>query len=97
MIATTQPVLAQTTWSEIGIPLVFIVLVGVAVIVVVWQIFATARAKSSVAREDAYRALVEESTQAQQRTAAALEDLTGELRTVRARTDELERILKTVE
>lgn len=97
MIATTQSIIAQTTWSEISIPLVFIVLVGVVVIVFIWQIFATARAKSSVAREEAYRALVEESTQVQQRTATVLEDLTGELRSVRARTDELERILKTVE
>lgn len=96
-MTATQPMLAQTTWSDIGIPLVFITLVGVLLIVFVWQVFATSRAKSSVAREEAYRALADESAQAQQRTATALEELTAELRSVRARADELERILKTVE
>jgi Tfp pilus assembly protein PilO len=96
-MTATHSIVAQTTWSDIGIPLVFITLVGIVVIVFVWQIFATARARSSVAREEAYRTLAEESTKAQQRTATALEELTGELRSVRARTDELERILKTVE
>lgn len=56
-MTVTQPMLAQTTWSDIGIPLVFITLVGVLLIVFVWQVFATSRAKSSVAREEAYRAL----------------------------------------
>lgn len=96
-MTATPSIVAQTTWSDIGIPLVFLVLVGVVVTVLIWQIFATSRAKSSVAREEAYRALAEESAQAHQRTAAALEELTGELRSVRARADELERILKTVE
>lgn len=96
-MTVTPPILAQSTWSDIGIPVVFITLVGIFMIVFVWQIFATSRAKSSVAREEAYRSLAEESAQAQQRTATALEELTGELRGVRAGTDELQRILKTVE
>jgi Tfp pilus assembly protein PilO len=96
-MTATHSIVAQTTWSDIGIPLVFITLVGIVVIVFVWQNIAPARARSSVAREEAYRTLAEESTKAQQRTATALEELTGELRSVRARTDELERILKTVE
>lgn len=96
-MTATHSVVAQTTWSDIGIPLVFLILVGIVVTVLIWQIFATSRAKSSVAREEAYRSLAEEATQAHQRTAAALEALTGELRSVRARADELQRILKTVE
>jgi hypothetical protein len=64
--------------------------------IVAWQIFATWRARMSVAREEAYRALAEESTRSQQRTADRLESVVSELTDIRQRTAELERLLKEV-
>jgi len=71
--------------------------VTIIICVVVWQIFATARARMSVAREEAYRQLAEESAQALDRTAAELERHTAAVDELRARTAELERMLKEVE
>ncbi|MCI0439918.1 MAG: hypothetical protein L0177_12410 [Chloroflexi bacterium] len=84
-----------------------------AVSVLVWQGFATWRARMSVAREEAYRKLAEEATQAQIRIAdnlekvvatqaqvrlvESLEKVVGELAELRKRTAEVERILKEVE
>ncbi|MGE5595989.1 MAG: hypothetical protein ACM3S1_08145 [Hyphomicrobiales bacterium] len=65
-------------------------------IVIAWQIFATWRAKMSVAREDAYRQLAAEATEAQRRTASELERAAFELQQLRATTAELERMLKEV-
>jgi uncharacterized membrane protein len=67
-----------------------------AVIVLVWQGFVTWRARMSVAREEAYRKLAEQATEAQSRTADCLEKALTELTELRQRTAELERILKEV-
>lgn len=84
-------------WNETGIAIVVLALVFTLVIVVIWQFFVTARARMSVAREDAYRTLASEATDAQRRTAKALEEAVAELVDLRQRTSELERVLKTVE
>jgi hypothetical protein len=70
--------------------------IGAVVGLIVWQLFATWRARMSVAREDAYRSLAEESTRSQQRVADRLESVATELSDIRQRTAELERLLKEV-
>jgi hypothetical protein len=52
--------------------------------------------RMSIAREEAYRNLVEQSTQAQSRTADWLDQAVTELAELRRRIAELERMLKEV-
>ncbi len=87
---------AGTSWPEAAIPIAGIALVAAITIVVTVQLFATWRARMSVAREDGYRQLAEQATQAQDRTAHVLERTTAELTALRERTSELERMLKEV-
>ena len=70
--------------------------IAIVIGLIVWQGFATWRARMSVAREDAYRALAEESNRSHQRTADRLESVVAELSDIRQRTAELERLLKEV-
>ncbi|MGH2949088.1 MAG: hypothetical protein ACRDPC_23025 [Solirubrobacteraceae bacterium] len=84
------------TWPEAAVSIAGIVLVIAVVVVVIQQIFATARARMSVQREAAYRRLAEEATAAQRQVAERLEQAAADLAEVRARTAELERILKEV-
>ena len=70
--------------------------VTVIVTVVVWQIFSTARARMSVAREEGYRKLAEQSTEAIERMAAQLDRQTAQVAEIQTRTAELERLLKEV-
>ena len=76
---------AETTenWPEAAIAIAGIALVGSVIIVAVWQLLATWRTRMLGARETEYRKLAEQSTEAQSRTAAALEDLLAELRRLR--------------
>ncbi len=74
----------------------FFISIAVVVTVIAWQFFATWRARMSVAREEAYRSLAEESTRAQHRVADRLEAAVAELTDIRQRTTELERMLKEV-
>lgn len=80
--------------NEWAVILVFLGTIFPAVII--WQIFATARARMSVAREEAYRKLAEENAEAQGKTAALLEQATVDLADLRKRMVEMERILKEV-
>ena len=84
------------TWPEAAVSIAGIVLVIAVVVVAIHQIFATARARMSVQREAAYRQLAEEATAAQRQAAERLEQAAADLAEVRARTAELERILKEV-
>jgi type VI protein secretion system component VasK len=74
-----------------GLAAMLAVLVGGAalLIVLIWQIGATWRARSLAAREDAYRTLAERAT-------ATQEKLVAELAEVRQRVQEIERMLKDV-
>ena len=85
-----------TSWSEAVIGAVAVFMFFAAVIVVVWQLAATRRARMSVAREEAYRKLAEEVVAAQRQTGQALERTAAELAELRARTAEVERMLKEV-
>jgi hypothetical protein len=55
----------------LGIALV----IGAIVIVLIWQLAATYRAKASLAREEAYRRLADQAVSAQAETAAALAEI----------------------
>lgn len=90
-------VIAATEWPEATVAVAAIALVGSIVVVVVWQLLATWRARMSGSREVAFQKLAEHATEVQQRNALALEQLLSEVRTVRDRTAELERILREVE
>jgi Tfp pilus assembly protein PilO len=87
---------AETGWTEASIAIAGIVFVTVVVSILIWQIFSTGRTGLSAKRENAYRKLAEESTEAQQRTAATLERAVADLSDLRDRTAELERMLKDV-
>jgi type VI protein secretion system component VasK len=80
---------AETSWSEAAIAIAGIALVGSVIVIAVWQLLATWRARMAGSRESAYRKLAEEATEAQRRIADELSEL-------RARTQELERMLKEV-
>ena len=69
---------------------------GMVACVAAWQIFATARARASAAREEAYQELASTSTGAMGSVNRQLERVNGELAELRARAKEMERILKEV-
>lgn len=70
--------------------------IAAAVVIVIWQIFSTARARMSVAREDAYKQLAAQAAEAIDRAAGGFEKTSSELAELRRRTAELERVLKEV-
>jgi len=86
----------ETTWSEALIGATAVVAVFAFLIVAVWQLAISWRARVSAAREEAYRKMAEEVLAAQQETARALEQMTAELAGLRERTTEVERMLKEV-
>ena len=88
--------LAATDWSDAAIAIAGISFVTIVVSVLIWQIFTTGRTGLSAKRENAYKRLAEESAEAQNRTASALEKAASELADLRQRTAELERLLKDV-
>lgn len=76
---------------------------GVGASVIAWQFFSTARARASVAREQAYQKLAESTATALERVNEELHRATGELQRtntelgdLRIRAVEMERILKEV-
>lgn len=76
--------------------LVLFALITVLIVVVVWQGFATWRARASVAREEAYRKLAEQSAAAQQRTAEEEQKISEDLGDLRARVATIEKLLRDV-
>jgi Na+-transporting methylmalonyl-CoA/oxaloacetate decarboxylase gamma subunit len=89
-------ILAETSWADASIAIAGIAFVMVVVSVLIWQIFSTGRTGLSAKRENAYRKLAEEATEAQERTAETLKQAVVELADLRQRTAELERLLKDV-
>jgi hypothetical protein len=72
------------------------VMVGVVIAVAIWQGMATWRARMHIAREEAYRKLAESSEAANSRTADLLASMKNDLADLRARTAEIERMMKEV-
>jgi hypothetical protein len=65
-------------------------------VVVVWQWFATRRARASVAREEAYRKLAEQAIAVQQRTAEEQQKISEDLGELRTRVSAIEKLLREV-
>lgn len=85
------------TWQEVAMGITAIAFTLVIVVVVIIQLAATWRARMSVVREEAYRRLAEEATQAQQKTSQQMERVLAELTELRERTSQMQRVLKEVE
>jgi hypothetical protein len=84
-------------WPEAATGMVSIALLGVIVAVVIIQLGSAWRARTSVAREEAYRKLAEDNLEVQLRTERRLDELAAGLAEVRTRTEELERMLREVD
>ena len=82
--------IAATAWPDAAVAIAGVVLVLAVSVAVIAAVASTLQARMSVQREVAYRKLAEDSAAAQNRTAAELGDL-------RARTGEIERLIKAVE
>lgn len=74
-------------WPEAMVAIAGIALVGSVIVVAVWQLLATWRARMGGSREAEYRKLTEQSAEAQARTTVVLEQVLEELRRVRERGD----------
>lgn len=71
-------------------------LIAIVIVVVVWQVFATWRAKASVAREEAYQQLAERATAAAQQAVENQQQMSAGMDEVRARVASIEQILRDV-
>src|SRR5215207_2476825 len=76
---------ATENWPEAAIAIAGIALVGSVIIVTVWQLLATWRTRMLGSRETEYRELAAQALEAQTRTAAAVEQVLAELRSLRER------------
>jgi len=72
-------------------------LVALVAVVTIWQMFATWRARTLLAREDEYRGLSARAVVAQESSSRRLDDIAAEVTQLRARLDAIERILTVVE
>ena len=86
----------QFTWQLAVFLVGSLVVFGTVISIVVVQVFATWRARMSVAREEAYRQLATDTADIQKRTANELDRTARVLEDLRDRTAELERMLREV-
>lgn len=77
--------------------LVVLALVTTVIVVVIWQSFATRRARMSVEREEAYRKLAEQATSAEQKSADEQQKAAKTLEEINHRLVAIEKILRDVE
>ncbi len=80
-----------------GFVLGILTLFATIVVVFVWQIFATARARASAAREEAYTRLAERATEAIEDTSRLQQQLSEGLEELRTRVAAIEKLLREVE
>ncbi|MEQ4301488.1 hypothetical protein ABNF97_08865 [Plantactinospora sp. B6F1] len=66
-------------------------------VVLIWQAFATARARAKLAREDEYRGLSARAIAVQEDSGRRLDEITREIVELRARLDKIERVLTVVD
>jgi biopolymer transport protein ExbB/TolQ len=72
-------------------------LITILIVVVIWQSFTTRRARMSVEREEAYRKLAEQLTDAQQITAQEQHNLSKSVDEIQTRIAAIEKLLREVE
>ncbi len=82
-------------WGMIFV-LGLLALITVLIVVFIWQIFATSRARASAAREEAYQKLADRSVEAQERTAGEQQKISEDLGDLRARVAAIEKLLREV-
>ncbi|MET0425247.1 MAG: hypothetical protein ABW046_15295 [Actinoplanes sp.] len=85
------------SWESATAGMVSTVLLGVIVVVVIVQLGATWRARTSASSEAGYRRLAEEAQATQQVLGARLDEVKAELDHLRARSDEMYRMLREVQ
>ena len=84
-------------WSQVvGTIGVFALVISV-VIVGIWQLAATLRARATLAREREYRTLADRSALVQESTERQLAEIGGRLAEMQTRLQSVERVLKEVE
>jgi hypothetical protein len=84
-------------WSQVvGTIGVFALVISV-VIVGIWQLAATLRARATLAREREYRTLADRSALVQESTERQLAEIGGRLAEMQTRLQSVERVLKDVE
>ena len=72
-------------------------LITILIVVVIWQSFTTRRARMSVEREEAYRRLAEQLTDAQQINAQEQHNLSKSVDEIQTRIAAIEKLLREVE
>lgn len=82
-------------WGMIFV-LGLLALITVLIVVFIWQVFATSRARASAAREEAYQKLAERSVEAQERTDREQQKISEDLSDLRARVAAIEKLLREV-
>ena len=91
--------MGDTGWGIVFV-LGITVAVAVVLVVVIWQVFAVARAKTvaeiTAASDDAYRTLAKQATAAQQTSAEQQERIATELAALRSRVTAIEQLLREV-
>jgi hypothetical protein len=87
---------AQDWTQVVGTIGVFALVISV-VIVGIWQLAATLRARATLAREREYRTLADRSALVQESTERQLAEIGGRLAEMQTRLQSVERVLKDVE
>ncbi|WUH99844.1 hypothetical protein OHR68_41215 [Spirillospora sp. NBC_00431] len=76
---------------------VLFIVVGAVAIVLIWQVFATWRAKVQLAREDAYRKLAERSITTEMETREDLLRISENLADLQKRMMSIERVMREID
>jgi TolA-binding protein len=71
-------------------------LITVVIVVFIWQIFATSRARASAAREEAYQKLAERAAAAQESAAQEQQKISENLSDLRTKVAAIEKLLREV-
>jgi hypothetical protein len=83
--------------NETIIVLAFAALVSIIIVVVVWQLAASWRARAALARDDAYQKLSERSVQSQEATQQRIDRLATELGATNDRLAAIEKALTVID
>jgi len=86
-----------TEWPEAMIATAGVLMVTAIIVIVIWQIAASWRARVAVERETAYRELAGQSANLQEQLLTEQRRVASELGDVRTRVENIERILREVE
>ena len=89
--------MSSTDWQEIIGTIGAFVLVSTVIVVSIWQVASTVRARAVLARESEYKKLADKAVLVQESTERQLAELGGRLAEMQSRLQSFERILKDVE